>query len=161
MRFQANLSRIAINPKQLVVIDVYVREQIESAARVWLDAALEIVPAWSGASRATFQALAAAVNYHIDIDVSSSAPNRIGLGRLFSSGGIRKNGNGSYEFYYETSLRYLIANESRNVAPRTEGLRGKLITPTPYQFREAGNRAVQAFLVGLDLPLFPLVQSKI
>lgn len=161
MKFQANLSRITINPKQLPVIDAYVKSQIEEAARVWLTAALEIVPAWSGASRATFQALADAVNFHVAIDLSASAPNRIGLGRLYSGGGIRRNGQGSYEFFYETSLRYLIANETRTVAPRTEGLRGRMLTPTPFEFREAGNRAVERFLQGLDLPLFPLVQTRI
>jgi hypothetical protein len=146
IKFKANLELPTLQRLVLKDADAFVRETIEGAAREWLKAALAIVPAWSGASRATFEALASAVNMSVPIDKSSTAPDRIGLGRLYSSGGISKKGRASYSFYYETTLRYLIANETTKVQPRTEGLFSSLITPTPYKFREAGDRAAQAYI---------------
>ncbi len=122
-------------------IDAYVKETIEMAARAWIEAAVEKIPVWSGASRATLQALASAVGANVPISVKNSAPDRIALGRLYSRGGIEKDGRASYNFYYESTLRYLAANETSNVKPRTNGLRGRLIRPTPYNFREAGEKA--------------------
>jgi len=137
-------------------IDQYVKETIEEAARAWVKAALEIIPTWSGASRATLQQLAQAVNVPVPISPKSTAPNRIGLGRLYSSGGIRNPKRAVWDFYYESTLQYLIANETKNVKPRTEGLRGSLITPTPYKFRQAGDAAAKAVIDRRlnDLPLF-------
>ena len=161
MRFQASLSRIALDRSQLEGIDSYVQETVKEAARIWVRAALAIIPSWSGASRATLQSLAAAVGEHVSIDLATGAPDRIALGRLSSRGGITKNGQGSWEFYYETQLRYLTANETTTVAPRTEGLRGKLIQPTPYNFREAGNAAVRAYLATIDFPVIQLIGSDL
>lgn len=161
MKFQATISRISLDPSQRDVIDRYVEDTIREAARVWLRAAMDIIPTWSGASRATLQALASAVDVHVSIDIKDTAPDRIALGRLTSRGGVDRNGQGSWSFFYETQLRYLIANENTRVAPRTEGLRGSLIAPTPYQFREAGNRAVQSFLETIELPVIALTGERI
>ena len=147
MKFRANLKRLELFPRSgAKAIDEYVHGLVEDAARVWLDAALAIVPAWSGASMATFEALASSIQYPVRIDVSSTAPDRIALGRLFSAGGIRKIGSGHWEFYYQTQLEYLIANETKNVKAGEYGLRGKTIVPTPYNFREAGEKAVQNYV---------------
>lgn len=127
-------------------LDNFVKETIEEAARAWVRAALDIIPTWSGASRATLQSLADAVREPVPINIAATAPDRIALGRLYSRGGIEKKGRAKWNFYYETTLSYLIANETSKVAPRTNGLRGSLITPTPYKFREAGNRAAQAVI---------------
>ena len=161
MRFQANLKGISLAPSQRAIIDQYVEDAIKEGARVWVRAAVERIPVWSGASRATLQSLASAVNEHVSIDVSSTAPERIALGRLYSSGGVERIALGNWRFTYETSLRYMIANETRRVAPRTEGLRGSLIQPTPWKFREAGNEAVQAYFATLQLPLLPLVEKEL
>ena len=127
-------------------LDNFVKETIEEAARAYVKAALEIIPTWSGASRATLQSLADSVNVPVPINISSTAPDRIALGRLYSRGGIERKGKAQWNFYYETTLSYLIANETMKVQPRTNGLRGSLISPTPYKFREAGNRAAQAVI---------------
>lgn len=141
IKVQTSLEMPVLNRLALSGLDDYVKETIEEAARAWVRAALDIVPAWSGASRATFQALASAVNVNVPINRAANAPDRIALGRLYSRGGIAKDDEASYNFFYETSLQYLIANETKKVAPRTEGLFSAMRTPTPYQFREAGNRA--------------------
>lgn len=127
-------------------LDKFVEETIREAAAAWVTAALDIVPEWSGASRATFQALADAARVPLSVSHKSTAPDRIALGRLYSRGGIERKGRARWNFYYETQLQYLIVNESQKVAPRTNGLFGSLITPTPYKFREAGNRAAQAVI---------------
>lgn len=146
MKFRANLEIPRVAVKQRALLDAFVKDSIEEAARIWVRAAMAEIPVWSGASRATLQPLATAVGEHVAIDVSATAPDRIGLGRLLSRGGIEQRGYAEWIFFYETNLRYLLANETKNVAPRTEGLRGALIHPTPYQFREAGNIAAQAYL---------------
>ena len=146
IKFKANLELPTLQRLLVKDADAFVKDVIEGAAREWVKAAVAIIPVWSGASRATLQALADAVGESVPISPSSTAPDRIGLGRLYSRGGIEKKGKASYSFYYETTLRYLIANETQKVAPRTEGLFGSLITPTPYKFREAGDRAAQAYI---------------
>jgi hypothetical protein len=161
MRLRASLNRIVLGTNQVDVLDTFVKETIQESARVWVRAALEIIPSWSGASRATLQSLASAVGEHVAIDIKNNAPDRIGLGRLFSRGGIERKALGNWEFFYESQLEYLIANETRKVAPRTYGLRGKLIAPTPYKFREAGNAAVEAYLKTVKVPLLPLKGERI
>jgi len=156
MKFRANLNQLALAKGQLGLVDDFIREVMEDSARVWLDAVTKIVPVWSGASRATFQALASAINYHISIEVRGDAPDRIALGRLASRGGLQRRAPGYWEFYYETQLRYLIANETRKVSPGTEGLRGSLIKPTPYMFREAGKKAVEAYIKQIEKGLSPI-----
>ncbi|MCP4896250.1 MAG: hypothetical protein GY906_04675 [bacterium] len=161
MRFRANLNKLTLVKGQERLVDDYIEDRIKEAARIWLDAALAIVPAWSGASRATFQALASAVDYHVSIDVAGDAPDRIGLGRLYSQGGVRRLKQGSWEFYYETQLRYLVANETKTVAPRTEGLRGTMKTPTPFKFREAGFKAVREYAKTLaNEPVTPIKKLR-
>lgn len=151
MKFRANLKRLELFPRSgTKAIDQYVQGLIEDSAKVWLDAALAIVPAWSGASRATFEALASAIQYNVEIDVKDTAPDRIALGRLFSAGGIQKVGTGHWEFYYQTRLEYLIANETKNVKAGEYGLRGKTIVPTPYNFREAGAKAVEEYIRNVE-----------
>lgn len=146
IKFQARLELPTLQRLVLKDADAFVKDVIEGAAREWVRAAVKIIPVWSGASRATLQALADAVNEPLQIDPRSDAPDRIGLGRLMSRGGITKEGKASYSFYYETTLRYLIANETTRVKPRTEGLFSSLIQPTPYNFRAAGDRAAQAYI---------------
>ncbi len=137
------------------LIDAWVREEIRNAAIVWIDAALQIIPSWSGASRATLEALGDAVNYPrpIFIGTAAGAPLRVALGRMNSSGGVRKYQAGTYEFYYRSTLEYLFANETKVVAPRTEGLFGAMRTPTPFMFRAAGDAMAQFYVSQLELPL--------
>ena len=138
-------------------LDAWVRQEIRNAAEVWMDAALQIIPSWSGASRATLEALGDAINYPkpIFIGTASNAPLRTALGRLSSSGGIRRIQAGVFNFYYRTNLSYLIANETKTVAPGTEGLRGAMKTPTPFMFRAAGDAMAQYYVSQLQLPLPP------
>ncbi len=158
IKFTAKLEMPVLSRLVVPGIDEYVKETIELAAKAWVEEAIKIIPVWSGASRATLQALASAVNISVPIATKPNAPNRVSLGRLYSAGGIRKQKRGYWDFYYETNLRYLIANETKKVAPRTEGLFSSLIDPTPYQFRDAGNRAAQAVIEARMATLPPLAK---
>lgn len=146
IKFKAKLELPTLQRVVLANADEFVRQTIEEAARAWVRAAANEIPVWSGASRATLQALADAVNESVDINPRPGVKNRIALGRLYSRGGIEKTGAASYNFFYETTLRYLIANETSRVQPRTNGLFSRLIEPTPYKFREAGDKAANAVI---------------
>jgi hypothetical protein len=161
MRFRANLQTIHVHKKQIPAIDAYVKNAIEEGARLWIRAAMEIIPVWSGASRATLQSLASAVDEHIEIDVRHDAPDRIAMGRLHGHGGVDTTGPGSWRFTYSTTLYHTMINETQRVAPGTHGLRGALLKPTPWHFREAGNKVVQAYFKTLEIPLLRLTSKRI
>lgn len=161
MKFQISLRQLQYKRNQHVAeINKRLQELIKQSARVWLAEVIPRVPVWSGASRATFEHLAAAAGVTVPISPTPTAPDRIPLGRIHSRGGIEKTGKGVWRFYYETDLEYLIANETQNVKRGEYGLRGRLITPTPYQFREAGSKAVEDFLSKQDLLPPPVIGRK-
>lgn len=146
LRFKSNLQVPALQRALIPGIDKYIQETIEQAARIWVTTAAENIPVWSGASRATLQALASQVGVTIPIKVSDTAPDRIALGRLVSRGGVEREGRGRWLFYYESQLNYLAINETQVVLPKTHGLRGSLISPTPYKFQEAATRAAEIYI---------------
>ena len=153
MKFRSSLKGLLLNVKAFFgSSDAKMRLATEEAARIWLKAAIPAVPVWSGASRATFQQLADAVGVSVPIDVAAGAPNRVALGRLNSRGGIERDGNGSWRFYYENNLRYLAANETRSVSRGEYGVKWGLIEPTPYNYREAARQAVRAYAKTVTLP---------
>lgn len=152
IKFRNNLPHLGIDRAQLLRnLDADVRKITEEAARIWVRSAISNIPVWSGASRATLESLGSAVGVPVPIDPKSNAPNRIGLGRARSRGGVEKVGDGSWRFFYESNLEHLAANETESVEPGTRGLRGSLIQPTPYQFREKANQAVLEYLNSVEL----------
>jgi len=140
-------------------LDAKMQLATEQAARVWLREAVQNVPDWSGASRATFEQLADAVGETVEINVAANAPDRIALGRMNSRGGIERIGKASWRFYYENNLRYLAANETQSVAVGEAGVRWGLIEPTPYNFRDAANQAAESFVENITLPRIE-IQSR-
>ena len=95
------------------VLDRQLREDIAQAIMQWLEATvLAEVPVWSGASRATFLALARNIEYNIPI--SPVAPSRVGRGMAESSGSLETDAmKGRYVFNYSTTLPWLCINECR------------------------------------------------
>lgn len=143
--WKANLSLLQVDPKLVDEVDAKVKAITEEGARVWLDAALAIVPTWSRASRATFEALAQAVGYNVTYGPIRSFRDRKPLGLKTGFGGVNRNAKGSYEFYYRSELDYLNFNESNSARVGVAGVFKGLIRPTPYNFREAGQRAFLEF----------------
>ena len=115
----------------------------------WLQATvLAEVPVWSGASRATFQALASSIS--VDIPIEPVAPDRTGLGAAMSTGNFDdgKSKPGRFVFRYSTTLPWLIINEYFDA--RQWGFH--LTKPGPYQFQVAGQRAFIQSTRGVHLP---------
>lgn len=156
------MSRLGFNAQlQEIVFDLtgykrelqnHMEETTKDAARSWLRTVLDIVPTWSRASRATFEALANEVGFNVTYGPILSREDRLTLGLSTSRGGLEFQ-TASYHFFYETDLRYLEYNEFNNATP---GLPpqpfGTLRNPTPYRFLEAGMRDFESFQADVKLP---------
>lgn len=150
--WKTNLSLLQLSPgRALDDADGEVKRLTEEAARVWLDAALKVVPTWSRASRATFEALAQAVGYNVTYGPLRAFSDRTALGLKTGFGGLTRRASGSWEFYYRSELEYLNFNESNVARVGVAGVFKGLLNPTPYNFREAGNKAVEAWFRGQRL----------
>ena len=137
----------------LKAMDAKMTEETKQAARSWLRTALDIIPTWSGASRATFEALAQEVGFRVAYGPQISNKNRKPLGRSTGRGGIDIDANSHYHFFYETDLRYLEYNEFNNAVPGPPPQPyGQLRNPTPYRFLEAGKNDFESFARTVKLP---------
>jgi hypothetical protein len=143
--WKANLSLLQLDPRLQENVDKQMLDLTKEAARVWLDAALAIVPTWSRASRATFEALAQAVGYTVTYGPIRSFTDRRPLGLRTGFGGLTREAKASYSFYYRSDLEYLNYNESNVARVGVAGVFKGLINPTPYNFREAGEKAFRKF----------------
>jgi hypothetical protein len=133
-------------------------EVLKQAAVQYLRATAEgKVPVWSGASRATFSALASHVDYALFIAQASGAPNRIDLGLAHGVGVFEIDATqGLFSFTYSTTLPHLIVNEYYNantfINPKTGQPYFHLKTPGPYHFQEAGQDAFREATAQVELP---------
>lgn len=143
--WKVKLSLLQVDPRVKDRIDDEMRDLTKEGAKIWLDAALELVPTWSRASRATFEALAQAVGYTVSYGPLRANKDRRQLGLRTGFGGIEKKALGTYSFYYRSDLEYLNFNESNVATVGVAGVFKGLINPTPYNFRQAGNKAFQDF----------------
>lgn len=119
----------------------HLAQQTMEAAKRWFDGIIKanVVPVWSGASRATFRKLANQVQYIIPITPAVSS--RIPMGEASSEGYLDMNPKtGKYTFHYSTTLKHLVFNEYNNANLYGFNLR----KPGPYHFQE---RAKAAFFV--------------
>lgn len=159
MRIRNGIRRLKLNLLALVGnLDAVAEKSTRRAAKIWVETAISQVPSWSGASLATFEQLANAVGVSVPINVAQGAPNRIALGRLNSRGGLERLGKGQWRFFYENNLRYLSANETRSVGVGEFGVRWGLTEPTPYNFRDVANAAVEKFLRNVELPRIEITE---
>lgn len=135
------------------ILDSNLRQQTEQAARSWLTTVLGIIPTWSRASRATFEALANEVGFNVTYGPVRSKKDRLSLGLSNSKGGLDIVKDQHYFFFYETSLRYLIYNEENFATPGAPPQPyGELLNPTPYNFRDAGKADFESFAAAIKLP---------
>jgi len=77
------------------------------AAKTFVLAATEIVPVWSGASKASFLKLASQISVGLSITPRSDAPNRIPLGIETSTGYLILSRGRSYSFVWSSDLDYI------------------------------------------------------
>lgn len=148
--FKAVKLDLAAYKKQL---HVYMLDWIKQAAQSWLHATvLSIIPTWSKASRATFQALARDVGMTIPYGPLRSRVDRESLG-LSTGGGGLETSKFRWHFLYHSSLRYLAYNEyNKAVKGKPPAPFGALIHPTPYHFQEAGAGDFKEFARYTKLP---------
>lgn len=115
---------------------------VKDTLTIWISAATNVVPVWSGASRASFLKLANQVNYEIEIESLIVAPigSRIPLGYQTSTGVIIADARGSAGLYgwdYESTLFYIDIVDGR------------------VRFIEAGNQAIEGIT-----PTLPPIPTK-
>ena len=129
-------------------MDKHLREAIAQALMAWLEATvLAEVPVWSGASRATFRALANHIEYNIPI--FPVAPSRISRGEADSSGSLETDeAKGRYVFKYQTTLPWLLINEYFDATQWGFHLQ----KPGPYDFQKKGQAAFRQFAQSVCLP---------
>jgi hypothetical protein len=128
----------------------------ERAGQAWIHAAVNMtpIPTWSGASRATFQKLAAELGTSVPIGPLRTK-SRVSLGKSTSSGsGVVEFKATSYVgFVYKTNLRYLAYNEYNTAkagippAPFSNNVRF-----TPYNFQDRAAAAWQKIAEKATLP---------
>lgn len=120
----------------------------------WLETTMAPIPAWSGASRATFMELAAKAGVQINVGGSGEG---VGNG-VASSTGELKTDSPLYYFLYETDLFHLTWNEyhNANASPHFH-----LHNPGPYESQAKGMIAYLNFIKSIDLPgVAPFIQTK-
>jgi hypothetical protein len=149
MKFTGTLRAPRIDlDKYRRLLDKQLREAIAQALREWLEATvLAEVPVWSGASRATFLALARNIEY--DIPIFPEVPSRTAQGVAESSGSLEADAmKGRYVFTYQTTLPWLVVNEYFDATQWGFHLR----KPGPYDFQNQGAVAFRKFAESVRLP---------
>jgi hypothetical protein len=124
-------------------------EGLAQASRQWLVTTAEIIPVWSGASKATFSPLASHAEYALLI--SPVVPSRIELGLEHGTAQYEADKNtGLYSFTYLTTLPHLVVNEYYNANEFRDPITGEqtfhLKRPGPYHFQEKGREAFKRFM---------------
>lgn len=160
MKFQAVLKKVFLDPSQPKILDQFVKERVEDAAKEWVERSIEQIPVWSGAARATLQQAGALVGVSVPINPKRSAPDRIALGRANSDASINRVNLAYYQFYWRSRLAYMGANETKVVGPGEYGVFARLIKPTPWMFRMASNNYAATKLLG-RAPILPLRSETI
>jgi len=127
---------------------------ITEAAFGWVSTAISLIPIWSGASRATFAALAADINFSLQVAPVTTAPNRVAEGAEASSGGVVFDRSaGIFSFSYSTTLGHLIFNENFNAnVTKDPKVFAKLLQPGPYNFQELANRQAAGVIDSIVYP---------
>lgn len=156
MKWKANFKAIKFDlDGYKKTLHTYMLKQITEAAKKWLHATyLAIIPTWSRASRATFQALASSIGETIQYGPQRSRKDRTQLGRSTGKGGLLESeGKFRWHFYYQSTLRYLAYNEYNSATPGAPPRPfATLRHPTPYHFQEAGATEFKEFARYVRLP---------
>lgn len=155
MKFIVRFQAPTINSqKYATALDTHLSRLIEQAGYAWLNAfVFQLIPVWSGASRATFLKLAREVSFPLTITgISAPSQFRSTLGPRAgfqqSQGKVSKGQTpGIYTFRWQTDLFHLVFNElnDANANPVAGRLFARLHRPGPYNFQELGQAAFKSF----------------
>ena len=163
MKFKAQLTAMRIDlAGYREELDKTLRAEIAHGLMAWLDSVLNEIPSWSGASRATFVALAEKIGMHVPITTTPNARvmagDRVGRG-VVSGAASRLNLNdppGHYTFEYHTDLPWLVWNEYHDANVEPDETKwpppAKLLKPGPYEFQAKGAAAFRSATKNVSLP---------
>jgi hypothetical protein len=130
-------------------------QKLKDAVSVWMQAAITVIPVWSGASHGTFLKLASKIGMSFSVSGGGGLPGMTGpvYGDAHSQGRITTWG-GTYIAEYSTTLWHLIYNEynNANADPVAGHVYSRLIQPGPYMFQEKANTAFSAFVKTIRMP---------
>ncbi len=135
-------------------LDEDMTDNAKEAARSWLTTVTVNIPIWSRASIATFNQLAEAVGFPLNVGTPVSNVDRLSLGLSTGRGGLVIEKGKKWGFFYETDLRYLAWNEF-NKAVKGDGsgwYSSHRDGPGPLRFIEAGDRDFESFAGNVKLP---------
>lgn len=154
MRLRATVYLVELNMKVFQkALNEHMQEQTIEAANSWLRTVIPMIPVWSRASRATFDELARAVGYNINIGPKRSNKDRMLLGMQEGRGGVDFKRKYQWAFYYKSTLRYLNWNEYHHaVKGDGSGVFFQLRNPGPYRFQKAGVADFLSFAKNVRLP---------
>jgi len=135
-------------------LQTFMAAYIKESGRIWLDAATEHIPTWSGASRASFRKLARALGTSIQMGPQRSRKNREALGEDTSIGEIILDPQRDfYGFQWGSNLRYLKYNEFNHATPGPAPQpTWAEIKGTPYHFQKKALDAWRTHVQTVDLP---------
>lgn len=155
MTFQYTLADLQIG-KYKSAVNKHLREALTAGVQQWLNAALAIIPIWSGASHGTFQKLAQKVGAEMGAVTSRDTTGR-GLGE--AAGAQQSVGkfiafDFAYIAEYGTNLWHLVYNEynNANLNPTEGRLFARLRRPGPYDFQRKAGDVFVAFARSVRLP---------
>lgn len=127
----------------------------------WLEAVLQEIPVWSGASQATFVKLAAHIQFGIPIVPVAIDRQWQGMSHSDSEYNSGRPSRGRYTFKYSTTLPWLIWNEynNANVTPDPT-LFSRVHKEGPYNFQVKGAKAFLTYADTVGLPsLRPFIKA--
>lgn len=153
MKFKGSLATLQLDLEDYRKrLHEHLSEEIAHAAFMWLNAVLDEVPTWSGASRATFLALSREVGFNLSISPVSSQGLGIGVGASHGQGKMTADSvTGKYTFEYGTDLEHLVWNEF-NSPEGDPSVFSRLKKPGPYRFQEKGREVFKQVAKDVRLP---------
>src|SRR5271166_3796342 len=126
-------------------LDKAAKTAIRGALQEYLTVALEVIPNWSGASRATFNSLAEQVGV-----ATGASGGGVSTGEADTNSVLVLGDGGQYKFTYATHLSWLAWNEYNNANENPDPGKwpppAKLIHPGPYQSQAFGISSALHFL---------------
>ncbi len=130
-------------------------QKLKEAVSVWIQAAVTVIPVWSGAAHGTFLKLASKIGMSFSVSGGGGLPGMTGpvYGDTHSQGRLTTWG-GTFVAEYTTTLWHLIYNEynNANADPEAGHLFARLIRPGPYMFQEKANTAFSEYIKDVRMP---------
>ncbi len=152
MQFTGSLAIPRLDAEAVkAALDQAAKTAIRGMLQEFISVALDNIPNWSGASRATFNQLAGQVGIS-----TGASGGGVSVGEADSGGELILGDNGIYQFTYTTHLSWLVWNEFQNANENPDP--GKwpppatLIHPGPYKSQAFGVSVALHFLEDFQWP---------